>query len=307
MNLHRWLLIVVLFLLSTVGFGCQKEDKTFSQVGNNIEGRGDDVAKEQANGKLANQAKDVPGGAEKQIIERKIIVTANVQLVATDFDKAEQELGRLIQANKGIVAQSEVAGAAGGSRKGLWKVRISPAKFKEFCDALKKLGELIRYTSDANDVTEEYFDLAVRIKNKESEAADLRKLHEKGSAKIEDLLVLQRELHRVTEELDRLKGRQRVLDNLTELTTVTIQLQERGTYLPPDSPTFDTTIGRTWSGSIDVLVIVGKGIVLVAVALAPWLPVLAVIIVPTWWIWRRKKHMAGAATIGEPVPSPKAP
>jgi hypothetical protein len=107
--------------------------------------------------------------------------------------------------------------------------------------------------------------------------------------------------------LDRLIGRKRVLDNLTELTTVTIQLQERGTYLPPDSPTFDTTIGKTWSGSIDVLVIVGKGIVLVAVALAPWLPVLTVISVPTWWIWRRKKQVAGAATIAVPEPSPKAP
>jgi hypothetical protein len=311
MNRIPWLLIVVLFLLSTAGFGCKKEENSSPRLSTPFAGVGDDVAREQAGDKVANQAKEVRGEAEKQVIERKIIVTANVQLVATDFDKAEQELDRLIQANKGIVAQSEVAGAAGGSRKGLWKVRISPAKFKEFCDAVKKLGDLIRYTSDANDVTEEYFDLAVRIKNKESEAADVRMLHDKGSGRIEDVLVLKRELQRVTEELERLKGRKRVLDNLTELTTVTIQLQERGTYLPPaapDSPAFDSTIGRTWSGSIDVLVVVGKGIVLVAVALAPWLPVLAVIIVPTWWIWRRKKHVAVVvATIGEPVPSPKAP
>jgi hypothetical protein len=182
----RWFLIFALFLLPTVGLGCHKDESSpdakastaFSQP-HRVE-----EVKEQVGLKHANQAKDAPAGADKQPIERKIIVTANVQLVATDFEKAEKDLDRLVQANKGIVAQSEVAGTAGGSRNGCWKVRISPAKFKEFCDAVKKLGDLIRYTSDANDVTEEYFDLEVRIKNKESEAADLRKLQERARPRL---------------------------------------------------------------------------------------------------------------------------
>jgi hypothetical protein len=120
---------------------------------------------------------------------------------------------------------------------------------------------------------------------------------------VDDVLAIQRELNRATTELEQLKGRKRVLENLIDLTTVTVHLQERGVYEPPESAPFDTTIGRTFSGSIDAMITVGKGIVLGAVAVTPWLPVLVVAVAPFWWLRRRRK----AARTAGPAPEPKAP
>ena len=54
-------------------------------------------------------------------------------------------------------------------------------------------------------------------------------------------------------------------------------MRDRKGYVPPESPEFTTQIGRTWSSSLDALVSTGKALVITAVAIAPWLAVLAVL------------------------------
>jgi hypothetical protein len=227
-------------------------------------------------------------------IDRKIIQTGDVRVVVTDFPKAEQELLQLVQQHKGYLAKSEISGSVGSTRQGSWKVRVPAAAYNEFRDGVKKLGELERFNSDAQDVTEEYYDLKARIANKEAELAALRKIFEKSTGKIEDVLAVQRELSRAQGELERMKGRQRLLENLTALTTVTVSLVERGSFVPIESPTFGTSISRTFSGSTASLLELGKGIVLVAVAVTPWLPILAILGAMAWLIVRHQ-HLAPAA------------
>src|SRR5262249_9381319 len=50
-------------------------------------------------------------------------------------------------------------------------------------------------------------------------------------------------------------------------------------YTPPVNPTFGTQIGRTFRESIALLTSFGKGIVLIVVAVAPWLPLAALVLV----------------------------
>src|SRR2546427_7825607 len=78
----------------------------------------------------AEQAKDQGGGGKQPAptVERKIIFTADVQLVVTDVGKAEQELYQFLQDNKGFVTQSEVTGTAGATRNGTWKLRVPATK-----------------------------------------------------------------------------------------------------------------------------------------------------------------------------------
>jgi hypothetical protein len=59
-------------------------------------------------------------------------------------------------------------------------------------------------------------------------------------------------------------------------------------------PDFSSTIGRTFQGSLDALVLFGKGIVLMVVALAPWLVVLALLGAPGFVMWRRRRAAANA-------------
>src|SRR5207253_10426463 len=123
----------------------------------------------------------------------------------------------------------------------------------------------------------------------------------KGVTKTEEVIPVLREVNRATEELERMKGRQRVLENLTELTTVTVHIQERGTYTPNEPTAFGATVDKTFWGSIDALTALGKGGVLVVVALTPWLPVLAVVSGILWWIVRRQRVVVPVVQAAAPA------
>jgi hypothetical protein len=72
---------------------------------------------------------------------------------------------------------------------------------------------------------------------------------------------------------------------------VTINVTEVVGYTPPVRPTFGTEIGRTFRDSISNLGVFLKAIVLISVAVAPWTPILFVILLPFVWLrWRRRSH-----------------
>jgi hypothetical protein len=228
-----------------------------------------------------NPEAPAPQGAKGQDagdkMPRKIIYTANISLVVEDFAKAEQDLRQLVAEHNGYVINSEVQGTPGSPRFGQWKVRVPVEQFDTFRTAVSKLGELERTTTDSQNVTEEYYDTEARIKTQKAEEQSLLKLLEKSTGKLEDILAVRRELSRVREEIERHQGRLQLLTKLTAMTTVTIILRERGSYVPPEAATFSSTIAQTFFDSWNMLVGFLKGTVLVVVALAPWLGPLAVL------------------------------
>jgi Domain of unknown function (DUF4349) len=226
-------------------------------------------------------------------VERKIIRTADVSLIVKDFEIAQQDLRALINQFKDCyIAQAEITGSTGSPRRGHWKVRVPARDFDAFREAAAKLGVPERDVVDSQDVTEEYYDLETRTKNKKVEEQRLLKHLEKSTAKLEEILAVEREISRVRGEIEQQEGRLRLLANLTALTTVSITLQENKNYVPPQAPAFTASISSTFSGSIDLLISCGKGLTLVVVALAPWLPVLALAVLVIWALVRRHARRA---------------
>lgn len=231
----------------------------------------------------AAQPQEPKGGAAPpaELLPRKIVRTASVELVVEDFDESEQRLKQLLTRHKdAYLAQAEVTGSAGSPRRGLWRIRVPVAEFDNFVAALVQLGVPRKNTIDAKDVSEEYYDLDARIKNQKVEEARLLAHLEKSTGKLEDILAVEREISRVRGEIERQEGRLRLLANLTALTTVTVTMQEVKNYIPPQAPSFSRSISETFSNSVDLLVTAGSTGVLIAVAIAPWLPVLGLLVLP---------------------------
>ncbi|HXG11562.1 MAG TPA: DUF4349 domain-containing protein [Gemmataceae bacterium] len=296
MRLLHFLIILVTFLL----LGCGREPGFLHAPKSAPEG-GDAPANQF---KAGGEAQPAPE-QKPQSVARKIIYTAHVELVVEDFDAAQKTLLQLLEEYKGYVAKSEVRGSPGTRRSGTWTVRVPVANFRAFLAALDSLGEPQRSTTDSQDVTDEYYDLEARLKNKRVEEERLLDHLKKSTGKLEDILAVERELARVRGEIEQAQGRLQKLTKLTELTTVTVSLQERKDYVPAASPSFATTLGRTFTGSLDVLLTCGKGLLLAAVALVPWLPLLAVIAVPTWLFVRRSRsdRARRAQPVAEVVPA----
>jgi len=241
-------------------------------------------------------------GEGGKAVDRKIIYTAQIRLISDEFVKAREQLLQLVEDHKGQVIHSENRGAPGSPRYGEWKILVPVAKFKAFQEAVVKLGELQSSNLDSQDITEEFYDLQTRIKSREARLARLRAMYDKAD-KPADLVPIDREIDQVTLTIEREQGRLKLLSKLTEMTTVTVVIHERGAYVPPETATLGTKAGRTFWDSLAALGDFGQGLLLALIALVPWLPVIAVIVVPIWLLARRAKRAAAESTAQAVAPS----
>ena len=234
-----------------------------------------------------------PGEAEapagRPAIPRKIIYDARVELLVDSLSTAEQAVLDLIKEHNGFLAESDQASVTSTQRRATWKVRVPVDHFDAFLNAVCRLGEVKQNHLGSQDVTEEYFDVEARIRNKQEEEKRLLKHLSDSTGKLEDILAVERELSRVRGEVEQMQGRLRMLANRTELSTITIEATEWKDYKPPIAPTFPTQLGRTFFNSLDNLFAFGKAMAMVAVAIVPWLPLIIVGLLLLRWLVRANR------------------
>ncbi len=288
--------ILFVLLLS----GCAGQDQTGEgQTGDSVpsaamsaESSSDSAASSAAATEDKAGTKSSSVGAVVQAVSttpRKIIYTAQVDLVVENLGTSQEKLTRLVKDNAGYIAETNIGGQSGERRSGSWKVRIPVERYEAFMAGATKLGELRTIQANSQDVTAEYYDVEARIANKQVEEKRLQELLQKATGKLSEILQVERELSRVRGEVEQLQGRIRVLSNLSSLTTVTLTLNEIKDYLPPAAPSFRTKIARVFSDSLQSLSEFCQGLVLFFVGLAPWLPLLALIGFPLWRLWKRRR------------------
>ena len=237
-------------------------------------------------GQASRSKSVVPAGVPA--ISRKIIYDAQVDLVVENVNPIAKKLTSLVQEARGYVADENTVGSPGSQRSMRWKIRVPVDQFESFVQNVVALGELERTTRTSQDVTEQYYDIEARIKNKKAEEKTLTKILEERTGKLEEVLKVEVELSRVRGEIEQLEGRIRVLENLSSLATLTLNVREREKFEPPApvAADFPTQVVRTWDSSVHSLINLGKGVVLWAVDWAVWVPLLIVGGIVAWLILR---------------------
>ncbi|WP_437280144.1 DUF4349 domain-containing protein [Sorangium sp. So ce375] len=115
-------------------------------------------------------------------------------------------------------------------------IRVPAARFDEALKRLEGLGDILQRNVVAQDVTEEFLDLGIRIRNARAVRDRLEKLLDKA-AKVEESIQLERELARVSSELERLEGRLKFLRDRIAFSTLTVSFQPRSTEsIAPSGP-----------------------------------------------------------------------
>jgi hypothetical protein len=220
---------------------------------------------------------------------RKIVYNATADLVVESLATAEERLDEIIKAHKAILGRSDIQTAPGAPRSGRWTVRVPVDEFPAFMKDIAKLGELQRNKTDSDDVTEEFYDLDERIKNMKKQQETLRRFLDQAVT-MQDKVTIDDKLRQVTTDLERLESRLKRLDNLSALSTVTLNISERKDYVPTGAPSFGASIARTFHGSLDLLGDFGRAVVLITVAVAPWLLVAVLIALPPGLLIRRRRR-----------------
>ena len=248
-------------------------------------------------------------------IARKIVYDAQVDLIVESVDPITKKVGALVQEARGYIAEQNVTGSPGSQRSMRWRVRIPVEQFDSFVDSIVSLGELERNNRTSQDVTEQYYDIEARIKNKKLEEQTLNKILQERSGKLEDILKIEIELSRVRGEIEQFEGKIRVLENVSSLATLTLNIREREKYAPPAPVVadFPTQIARTWNASLLDLKDMGKALTLWTVSWAIWIPFLLLamilgLIVLRWLLRVFLRNLPRLIVLARtPITSPRAP
>lgn len=228
-------------------------------------------------------------------IRRKIVYKATVDLVVENFEPVPARVDALVKQFDAYLARSNVNGQPGSPRSARWTVRVPAERYDAFLAAARQLGEVRNVTCDSQDVTEEFYDVEARIRNKKQEETRLLKLLETATGKLEEVLAVEREISRVRGEVEQAEGRMRVLADLTTLATVEVVVTEIKNYVPEEAATYMTRVRRSFQNSIEALVLTAQGLSIMAIALSPWLAVLLVPGLPLalWLRARRRRRRSG--------------
>lgn len=214
--------------------------------------------------------------ADTPRLERKVIYNATLDIVVENITDVSARVEELARKHDGFVAKSAIQTASGHPRSGSWTIRVPVARYDEFLNAAGTLGELEQRTEDSREVTAEYYDLETRIRNKQLEEERLLKHLADSTGKLEDILAVEKELARVRTEAEQMQGQLRVLQDLTALSTVTLNAREILGYVPEERATFGTRIRRAWTQSLNGLAAAVKLAVIATVIVTPWLIVIGV-------------------------------
>lgn len=108
-------------------------------------------------------------------------------------------------------------------------VRVPRARFDAALGAIEKIGDVLHRDVSAEDVTDQYMDLEIRIKNARAMQTRLKQLLEKAAVK--EAIDIEKELARVTQELELFEGKLKLLGDKIAYSTITVVFAARGNAL----------------------------------------------------------------------------
>ena len=117
-------------------------------------------------------------------------------------------------------------------------LRVPSKRFRKLMKGLEGLGQVRTRSVQTLDVSEEFHDLKVRLENLQSTRTRIQKLLGQAS-NLSEILVVEKELERVSAEIDAIEGRLRFLSSQAAFSTVTMAFQElprEVTIVEPDEP-----------------------------------------------------------------------
>lgn len=103
-------------------------------------------------------------------------------------------------------------------------VRVPASKFEEAFQWVRGSGRVLSESRQTGDVTEEFIDLGIRLDNAKKSRDRLLEVLQRAE-KVEDILKVEAELRRLTEEIERMEGRRKFLSDQVALSTIEATFQ----------------------------------------------------------------------------------
>ena len=224
-----------------------------------------------------------------------IVQTASLSIVAKNYDEASEAIGKLARARGGYVEKLDAKAQTGSARELSIALRVPAKQLDGFLEDLRQLGHVEQESQSNEEVSAEYVDLQARLRSAQATERRLIELLATRTGRLVDVLDVERELARVRGEIESMQGQSNLLQHRVSYATVQVELSEvyherlqlgvsTGTKL---RNAFVEGVHNLEDGVVGALVFVldeGPAILF-------WLAVLGL---PVWLIWRRRRARADA-------------
>jgi len=222
---------------------------------------------------------------------RKLIYTGSMSLQVKDYEASQKQLRELV-AGAGAYILNFSESSSKSEIGGTFTIKVEAGGFISLLDGIETISKAKQRNVQGQDVTEEYVDLTARLKAKETVEERLLAFMTKAE-KSEDLLAFSKELGAVQEEIERIKGRMRYLDQNVAYSTIEVRLvQPLDTVVKSleEDESLRTRMLETIVRSFNVLVKLLENVLIIVIAILPFLvPIALIAWLVIWWLRRHNK------------------
>ena len=148
---------------------------------------------------------------------RQLVYNGSISL-KVDRDQKDQVIAKIVahvKAEKGYISRQSLFSLT---------VRVPSKKFKESFEFVRGLAEVSYENINVEDITDNYVDTKIRLDNSEKLQKRLVQLL-KQSKSVEETIKVEKELSRITERIEILRGKMRLYQNQIDFSTLSVSLQ----------------------------------------------------------------------------------
>ena len=221
------------------------------------------------------------------VVSSMIIRTGQASIQVDSLEEGIRAVRALAGRVGGYIANSSVVAGTEQTHSATLEIKIPAARFDEAITGLQPIGHLESVNVSAEDVGEEYVDVAARAENGRKLEQRLIDILGTRTGKLSDVLAVERELARVREEIERQEGRMRFLRTRAAMSTLAVTVHEK---LPVVAGTgswavLEEAFRQAWRNFI------GFAAGLIA-ALGTLLPLGVIVVTVGWLGWRARRNAA---------------
>jgi hypothetical protein len=236
---------------------------------------------------------EAPAAESGQATERLIIRSGNLSMVVEDTRGArasiEEMVAELAAQGAFVISAEEYGGRGGNQPRITMSIRVPAAQFEVMMGQLADLArEVTSRNESAQDVTEEYVDLEARLESLEAARQRLLGIMEEART-TKDLLEAEQQLTRREAEIESIKGRMKYLSQSAQLSSIWIELEPYILSQPVEDRWRPAeTVRRAFESLLASLRGFGSFVIFFAIAILPWLLLVALVIYVIVWVIRRR-------------------
>ncbi len=213
---------------------------------------------------------------------RKIVREGTVELRVDDVPSAAIRIGSMIHPDRGeYLSRNKMWQVGEDHREAVITLRVRPERLDDVVRRIGELGVVMKQDIGSRDVTARFVDIEARLRNEkrvEIELLDL--LAKRKDAPLNEILQVRQSIGEVRGKIEQLTASRAGLAKLVALTTLTVNLYQKGKIAAPSEiglgEHFGRSVSQGWESALWFLVNSLGWLIRILVGGLPW----AILITP---------------------------